>query len=49
MQVEVVSRGSELRLPGKRTLRFIPIPTPRWPDLVSIYSEEGEGGSCLPL
>ncbi|KAL4448068.1 hypothetical protein ABPG75_005287 [Micractinium tetrahymenae] len=40
VQVEVVSRGSELRLPGKRTLRFIPIPTPRWPDLVSIYSEE---------
>ncbi len=45
----MVSRGSELRLPGKRTLRFIPIPTPRWPDLVSIYSEEGERQLAAPL
>ena len=47
VQIEVVGRGSELRLSAKgqgkgRSLRFIPIPTPRWPDLTAVYSEEGE-------
>lgn len=42
-----MSRGSELFLFQRgqtkgRRLRFIPIPTPRWPDLVAIHSEEGE-------
>ncbi|PSC76351.1 flavin oxidoreductase [Micractinium conductrix] len=45
VQIEVVGRGSELRLSAKgqgkgRSLRFIPIPTPRWPDLTAVYSEE---------
>ena len=54
VQVEAVSRGSELRLSQRgqvagRRLRFIPIPTPRWPDLVAVHSEEGEllGGGCV--
>lgn len=41
VQIEVVSRGSEIQV-GNRSLRFIPIPTPRWPDLVAVHSEQGE-------
>ena len=34
-----ITRSSELRLSTGSTLRFIPISTPRWPDLVAVYSE----------
>lgn len=49
MQLEAVSRGSELYLSQRgqvrgRRLRFIPVPTPRWPDLLAVHSEEGEQG-----
>ncbi len=42
--VEPLNRGSEVKLQGATAaLRFVPIPTPRWPDLVAVYSEDGEG------
>ncbi|KAI7837260.1 hypothetical protein COHA_008874 [Chlorella ohadii] len=45
VQLEAVSRGSEIFLSQRgqvrgRRLRFIPIPTPRWPDLLAVHSEE---------
>lgn len=45
VQLEPVSRSSSLKLSARgqvdgRRLRFIPIPTPRWPDLVAVHSEE---------
>jgi flavorubredoxin len=44
VRVEAINRGSELQLGGGgKPLRFVPIPTPRWPDLVAVYSEDGEG------
>jgi hypothetical protein len=54
VQIEVLNRGSEVQLSGGRPLRFIPIPTPRWPDLVAVYSETGgrqggREGSCMLL
>jgi hypothetical protein len=54
VQIEVLNRGSEVQLSGGRPLRFIPIPTPRWPDLVAVYSEKGgwqggQQGSCMLL
>lgn len=48
VQLEAVSRGSTLSLSKGRALRFIPIPTPRWPDLVAVYSEEGELARGVP-
>lgn len=52
VQLEAVSRGSEIFLSQRgqvrgRRLRFIPIPTPRWPDLLAVHSEEGEQ-RCSP-
>ena len=54
VQIDVLNRGSEVQLSGGRPLRFIPIPTPRWPDLVAVYSEKGgwqggQQGSCMLL
>ena len=41
--VTTVTRGSEVELgPGFGGLRFIPVPTPRWPDMVTAYSTGGE-------
>ena len=33
-----VSRGLEVQTAGDKVLRFITIPTPRWPDLTAVYS-----------
>ncbi|EFN57640.1 hypothetical protein CHLNCDRAFT_57191 [Chlorella variabilis] len=41
VRVEPLNRGSEVQLEGAAAaLRFVPIPTPRWPDLVAVYSED---------
>lgn len=37
-KLTVVNRGMEVVLSGGKELRFIPVPTPRWPDLVAVYS-----------
>lgn len=33
------TRGTRLRLVGGRELSFVPVPTPRWPDMVAAYLE----------
>lgn len=33
-----VTRGTTISLGGGELLKFVPIPTPRWPDLVAVYS-----------
>ncbi|KAI3438441.1 hypothetical protein D9Q98_000871 [Chlorella vulgaris] len=41
VKVEAINRGSDVKLAGaSKGLRFVLIPTPRWPDLVAVYSEQ---------
>lgn len=35
-KLTAVTRASTLTLSGNRVLKFIPVPTPRWPDLVRL-------------
>jgi len=36
--LQPVTRSSGINLGGGETLKFFPIPTPRWPDLIAAYS-----------
>ena len=36
--LQPVTRGTTISLGGGETLKFFPIPTPRWPDLIAAYS-----------
>ena len=40
--LEAVSRSTDVQLSSGHPLRFIPVPTPRWPDLCAVYFPEDE-------
>lgn len=42
ISVESVTRSTEVSLSSGQVLRFIPVPTPRWPDLLAVYFPEDE-------
>jgi flavorubredoxin/flavin reductase (DIM6/NTAB) family NADH-FMN oxidoreductase RutF len=39
---EAVTRSAEVKLSSGKLLKFIPVPTPRWPDLCAAYFPEDE-------